>query len=323
AASSPIRKRIFRWATEVGREYQATSSPSGVLVVKQAIADALVFSKVRDALGGELDFLISGGGSLSPELCSLYHAMGLPILEGYGLTETSPVISVNPPNDPIVGTIGPPVKDCEIRLDNAVSNGKVDAESDGEVGELLVRGPNVTDGYWNLQDETERAFTDDGWFRTGDIVERTEDGYLRFRERAKQLITLSTGKNVAPGPIEDSFAASEFVEQCMVVGDERKFVGALLVPNVAAIRSWADANDVDLPKSDIELCEDDRVQELIEREVNRVNEEFESHETIKQFELVPEEFTEENGLLTPTMKKKRRNILDRYEVAIEKIYEEA
>ncbi|WP_135829757.1 AMP-dependent synthetase/ligase [Halorussus halobius] len=326
AESSPISARLFSWATDVGREYFETDDPGPVLRAKRAVADRLVFRTVQNGLGGNIDFFISGGGSLSAELCALYHGMGLPILEGYGLTETSPVIAVTPPEEPKVGTVGPPVVDQEVRVDESVVAGGVFEDTDGDVGELLVRGPNVTDGYWEMPEETERAFTeaDDGgdpWFRTGDIMEIRPDDYVEFRERAKQLLVLSTGKNVAPGPIEDAFAASDVVEQCIVVGDGQKFVSALVVPNVEGVRKRADAEGVDLPDDDADLRRDDRVRAWIDEEVERINEQFESHERIKQFRLVGEEFTEANDLLTPTMKKKRRKILDRFADEIGDIYE--
>ncbi|WP_134671035.1 AMP-dependent synthetase/ligase [Halorussus marinus] len=333
AESSPISERLFEWATDVGREYFETESPGPVLRAKRAVADRLVFRKVRAGLGGNVDFLISGGGSLSPELCALYHGMGLPILEGYGLTETSPVIAVNPPEEPKVGTIGPPVVDAEVRVDESVVSGETFEDAEGEVGELLVRGPNVTDGYWQLPEETERAFTDgpsagdesgessdQQWLRTGDVVELRPDDYIAFRERAKELLVLSTGKNVAPGPIEDAFAASDVVEQCMVVGDGQKFVSAILVPNVETLRARADEEGIELPEERRAFCRDDRVRAWIDEAVEEVNERFEPYEQIKQYRIVPEEFTEDNDLLTPTMKKKRRNILERFADEIDEIY---
>jgi long-chain acyl-CoA synthetase len=374
AAESPVRERIFEWAVDVGRTYQTADSPGVRLRAKRAVADRLVFGEVRAALGGNVEFLVSGGGSLSPDLAELFHGMGVPILEGYGLTETAPVVSVNPPEAPEIGTIGPPVHDEEVRLDSAVVADDLDPKSGGEVGELLVRGPNVTDGYWNRPDETadafqavpassaERssadhssgrsrpkgeAFRDDErrpsrlsnhpredetsgeseersasgkWFRTGDIVEQRPDGYIAFRERSKQLLVLSTGKNVAPGPIEDSFAQHAAVEQCMAIGDGEKFVGALIVPNEARVREWAADEGIDLPDDSRALCEDSRVQEYVQETVAAVNEDFEEYERIKKFALVPEEFTEDNDLLTPTMKKKRRNVLDRYADEIDDIY---
>ena len=353
ASESPVKERIFEWAVEVGRDHHEADDPGVLLDAKRAVADRLVFSSVREAIGGNIDFFISGGGSLSAELCALYHAMDLPILEGYGLTETSPVICVNPPEEPQVGTIGPPVIDTEIAIDGAVVGEEV-ADLAGDVGELLVRGPQVTDGYWERPDATAEAFVepdtlpDDAvtagtppgervgtgdaepdrdaaaaapWFRTGDIVQLRPDGYVAFRERAKQLLVLSTGKNVAPGPIEDRFAANEFVEQCVVLGDGRKFVSALIVPNFEKLAAWADDNGVDLPDERAAVCRDDRVRERIQAEVDRVNEEFESYEQIKRFRIVEEEFTEANDLLTPTMKKKRRNILERFADEVEVIYD--
>ena len=343
AGESPVKERIFEWAVDVGRSHHEADEPGALLDAKRAVADRLVFSSVREAIGGEIEFFISGGGSLSAELCALYHAMDLPILEGYGLTETSPVISVNPPEEPKVGTIGPPVVDTEVAIDGGVVGEEV-AGLAGDVGELLVRGPQVTDGYWNRPDATAEAFTepdrlpedavvagtppadrdgdpDEPWFRTGDIVQLRPDGYVAFRERAKQLLVLSTGKNVAPGPIEDRFAANEFVEQCVVLGDGRKFVSALIVPNFEKVESWAATRGMDLPDDRGAVCRNDRVRERIQEEVDRVNEEFESYERIKQFRLVEEEFSEENDLLTPTMKKKRRNILDRFADEVEMIYE--
>ncbi|WP_135821474.1 AMP-dependent synthetase/ligase [Halostella litorea] len=325
ASESDLKERIFEWATDVGREYHESDSPGVGLRARKAVADRLVFDQVKDALGGEIEFLISGGGSLSPDLCALYHGMGLPIYEGYGLTETSPVVAVNPPDAPEVGTIGPPLPDVDVRIDDSVVSAEQFADAEGEVGELFVRGPNVTEGYWNKPEETDAAFVeaDDGgdpWFRTGDIIQRRHDDYLVFRERAKQLLVLSTGKNVAPAPIEDAFASSDVVEQCLVMGDGEKFVSALLVPNVERVRAWADGEGIDLPEERAALCRDDRVHEFVQAEVDRINERFESHERIKQFRLVPEEFSEDNDLLTPTMKKKRRNILDRFADEIESIY---
>ncbi|CQR48891.1 MULTISPECIES: AMP-dependent synthetase/ligase [Haloferax] len=325
AGESPAKKRIFEWAVDVGRAYHTTDAPGYLLTAKHRLADRLVFAQVREALGDDLDFFISGGGSLSAELCALYHAMGLPIYEGYGLTETSPVISVNPPEEPKIGTIGYPLRTVETKLDTTVVGDRL-GDAGGEVGELLVRGPSVTQGYWNDPEETEAAFVEDDegerWFRTGDVVERRPDGYIAFRERAKQILVLSTGKNVAPGPIEDAFASSPVVEQCMVLGDGRKFVSALIVPSFDGLREWAAEEGIDLPDEPAAVCRDDRVYERIEAEVDAANENFEPYERIKQFRVVPEEFSEGNDLMTPTMKKKRRNILDRYADEVSLIYDE-
>ena len=328
AQESGFKERIFNWATDVSRDYYRSDRPGTGLRLRYWLADKLVFSDVRQALGGNINYLISGGGTLSEELCTLYHGMGLPIYEGYGLTEAAPVVSSNPPEDVKIGTIGPPLPGVETRIDTSVvpEDGSVDAL--GEIGELLVRGDNVTDGYWNKPGETEEAFTPaedggDDWFRTGDIVQQRPDDYLVFRERAKQILVLSTGKNVAPAPIEDAFASSQVVEQVMVTGDGEKFIGALVVPNFEFLRDAAEREGVDIPADPEEMVTHERVVEAVQDEVDEVNERFEKHEQIKEFRLVTEEFTEDNDLLTPTMKKKRRNIENRYEALVEEIYGES
>ncbi|MFB6169643.1 MAG: long-chain fatty acid--CoA ligase [Haloarculaceae archaeon] len=325
ASDSPAKERIFEWALDVAGEWDRTEDPGPLLRARHAVADRLVYDTVRERLGGNIDFLISGGGTLSKDLAHVFHGMGLDILEGYGLTETAPVVSTNPPEDPRPGTLGPPVSDLEYRLVEApVPEDQRERllDHEVEVGELQVRGPNVTDGYWNRPAETESAF-EEGWFRTGDIVGRTGDDYLVYHGRLKEVLVLSTGKNVAPGPIEEQFVTDERIEQAMVVGDDRKFVAALFVPNVEALERWAGREEVALPADPAEVCRDMRVREWVSEAVDRVNADLADHETIKEFELVPEEWTPENDMLTPSMKKKRRNILDRHADAIERIYGEA
>jgi len=322
ASGSDLSERIFDWAVGVAREYARTDDPGLGLRARHALADRLVYSTVREQMGGNIDFFVSGGGTLSKDLQELFYGMGLTIAEGYGLTESAPVVTTNPLEDIRPGTLGPPLVDTDIRLDDTDVGEAVRRRATGEVGELLVRGPNVTDGYWNRPEETEEAFTEDGYLRTGDVVERTADDYLVFHERRKQILVLSTGKNVAPGPIEDAFATSERVEQVMVVGDERKFISALIVPNVEQARAWAAKRDVDLPAEDAALCRNEQVRAWVGEAVEQVNGRFEAEEQIKKFELVPEEWTPENGLLTPSMKKKRRDILDRYEGEVAAIYAE-
>jgi len=320
ASGSAVSKRIFEWAIDVGGRHQRADDPGVLLSAAMGLADRLVFTKVREALGGELDFMISGGGSLQPELCRLYHAMGIPVLEGYGLTETAPVVAANPPDAFEIGTVGPPVVDCEVKIDESVNPESPRTAGDSEVGELLVRGPNVFRRYRGLPADTEAAFEGE-WFRTGDVVERRADGYISFVERSKQLLKLSTGKMVAPGPIEDALASSPLIEQALVFGDARKFVGALVVPNTDALREQAAADGVTLPEEDAALADHDGAHERVAREVEVANRGFEPHESVKRFALVPEEFTEENGLLTPSLKKKRRAILERYAEEVQSVYE--
>ncbi|WP_246988045.1 AMP-dependent synthetase/ligase [Halorientalis marina] len=319
ASSSGVKEAIFERALEIGRKYGRTENPSTALKFRYYVANKLVFQQVKDQLGGNIDFFVSGGGSLNKELAELFRGMGLEIYEGYGLTETSPVVSTNPPDDARPGTLGIPVVDMETKLDDTVIGPDRKGKADGEIGELLVKGPNVTEGYWERPEETEDAFTD-GWFRTGDIVERDEDGYLIYHDRLKQLIVLSTGKNVAPGPIEDAFATSERVDQIMVLGDEEKFISALIVPNFEAVHRWADRKDIVVPEDPVDICEDERVRDWIGEAVEEINDDFEKHERIKQFELIPIEWTPENDLLTSSMKIKRRNVVERFAGKIDRIY---
>ena len=320
ASESDARARIFEWAAGVARRYADAASPGPLLRLKHRVADRLVYSTVRERLGDNIEFLVSGGGSLSPDLIRLFLGMGVTVVEGYGLTETSPVVSTNPLEDIRPGTLGPPVVGVETRIDESVVP-QEEFDTAGQVGELLVRGDNVTDGYWENPGATEEAF-DEGWFRTGDIVAESPDGYLTFQERLKQLLVLSTGKNVAPGPIEDRFATSERITQIMLVGDGRKYVAALVVPNFERLREWAAGQGISLPDDDRAVCEDDRAREWVREALDEVNAALSPHESVERFELVTEEWTAESGLLTPSMKKKRRRITDAYEEKVETLYTE-
>lgn len=322
AGGSPVKERIFEWSLGVARTWARTDEPGLGLRVRHSVADRLVYSTVRENLGGEIEFMVSGGGSLSKHLCEIFLGMDLTILEGYGLTETAPVISTNLPGDIRPGTMGVPVNDMEVRIDDSVVDPTQFADVDGEVGELLVRGPNVTDGYWNLPGETDRAFSNGDWFRTGDVVERTDDEFLIYHDRIKEILVLSTGKNIAPQPIEDEFATDDRVDQIMVVGDDQKFVGAIVVPNFESLRRFADEEGIDLPAGEDALCADDRVRAWVQEAVDDTNENLERIERIKEFVLVSREWTAENDLLTPSMKKKRRNIQSAFEDALSNIYDE-
>ncbi len=331
ASGSPVSERLFKWAVDVAERFHRAESPGRRLRVAHAVADRLVYSSIRSALGGEIKLFISGGDSLSADLCSIFHGMGLPIFEGYGLTETAPVVSVNPPEDPRVGTIGPPLINVETRLNTTVdldAGGRDLVDSATEVGELLVRGPNVTGGYWNRPEATEAAFVsqsgdddDCEWFRTGDLVERGPDNYLSFRGRRKQLVVLSTGHNVVPGPIEEAVCESPLVEQCLLVGDGRPAVGALVVPDFKAVQRWADSEGVDLPNQPARIVDDDRVRSHIEAAVGAATDGVEPHERIERVALLSEPFTVDNGLLTPTLKKKRRAITEQYADRIDHLYD--
>jgi long-chain acyl-CoA synthetase len=348
AAESSVKERIFNWGLDVAIKYEKAENPGAGLRLKHAIADKLVYSTVKEELGGNIELMVSGGGSLSTDLCRIFNGIGLTVTEGYGLTETSPVVSTNSVDDIRPGTLGVPVIGAEVTLDEtAVKQEDVDPEVEGNtVGELLVSGENVTDGYWNRPGATKRAFTDDPnktnevgdeeegiaadgagsaadvgkWFRTGDLVEQTPDGFLIFHERLKQIIVPDTGKNVAPQPIEDQFSTNDRVEQIIVVGDNQKFVGAIIVPNFESMRKWADEEGLDLPDNDHAAVEDDRVKEWIGEVVDDANDNLEKHEKIRGFALVGKEWTPENNMLTPSMKKVRNTILDVNEEKMEEIY---
>jgi len=342
AGESPLKARIFEWALGVAQRYQQADDPGPLLRAKHGLADRLVYSTVTENLGGNVELFVSGGGSLSPELCRIFNGMGLRIVEGYGLTETAPVVTVNSPEDVQPGTVGVPL----VGVDTAIESTPEERENldlhspDSAVGELLVRGPNVTDGYWNRPGATESAFvegsadttgvvTADGvtfeegrWFRTGDLVERTPDGYFIIHDRLKQILVLDTGKNIAPQPIEGRFSTDQRVEQLMLVGDDRKFVSALVVPNFEQLKEWAEREAVDLPDEPAALVTDERVNGWVADSIERVNENLEDPEKIKRFTLVPEEWTPDNNMLTPSLKKRRRDILAAHEEAVREIYRE-
>jgi long-chain acyl-CoA synthetase len=320
ALHSKMPRPVFERAVSVARQWSRTDDPGLSLRLKHAIVDRFVHASVRDKLGGNVTFLVSGGGSLSTEIVELFDGMGIPILEGYGLTETSPVVSVNPPEDYRPGTLGPPLSNVDVRLDeSAVSEERREA-AEGPIGELHVSGPSVSEGYWNRPRQTDAAFTEDGWFRTGDIIGLTDDGYLIYHDRLKQLLVLDTGKNVAPQPIENTLVAADPIEQAMVIGDGRRFVAALLVPNFQAVEQWAESERLDLPENREAICEDERVHEHVGQAVEAINETLSAHERIKAFRLVPIEWTAREDLMTPSMKMNRHNIRERFDEEIEAIY---
>jgi long-chain acyl-CoA synthetase len=340
AGESPLKARIFEWALGVATQYQQAESPGPLLRAKHGLADRLVYSTVTEELGGNVELFVSGGGSLSPDLCRIFNGMGLRIVEGYGLTETAPVVTVNSPEDVRPGTVGVPLVGVDIAIESTPEEREnLDLhDSDSAVGELLVRGPNVTEGYWEQPGATESAFVEgtadpegvvtpgdvtfEGgrWFRTGDLVERTPEGYLVVHDRLKQIIVLDTGKNIAPQPIEGRFSTDERVEQLMVVGDDRKFIGALVVPNFEQLHEWADSEGIELPDDRATLLEDERVNAWVADSIERVNEDLENAEKIKKFALVAEEWTPDNNMLTPSLKKRRRDILSTHEEKVREIY---
>jgi long-chain acyl-CoA synthetase len=312
AASSPIRQRIFAWAAATGREalpYRLKlARPPGLPGMKLALADKLVFAKIRERLGGRFRFAVSGGAPLARDVAEFFWGAGIPIYEGYGLTETSPIISANGPGGVKLGTVGRVVPGVEVKI--------------AADGEILARGPNIMKGYWNLPKETAEAIYSEGWFHTGDIGELDGEGFLRITDRKKELIVNAYGKNIAPAPLENELKSSPFIGQAVVIGDRRKFIAALLVPEFDHLKAWAVKNGLAAgDQADVaELLGDPRVRDLYAREVDKVNAHLPGFEKIVAWDLLPNEFTLETGELTPTQKVKRRIINQKYGDVIDRLY---
>jgi long-chain acyl-CoA synthetase len=301
-------RAIYSWALAIGRANKpailAGHTPTSLT---WKLANHLVFSKIREGLGGLVKTFISGGAPLGRELAEWYATVGIRIHEGYGLTETSPVIAVNTPVNHRIGTVGKVLNNLEVRI--------------AEDGEILVRGPSVFKGYWNRPEETQNAFQD-GWFKTGDIGQIDADGYLSVTDRKKELIKTSGGKFIAPQPIENSLKLNPLIATPVVMGDKRKFAFVIISPNFPLLEDWAHTNDVAFP-SRAELIAHPKVQALYEGIVEEVNQNLARFEKLKRVLLVPDEFTPENGALTPTMKLRRRVIEERYCKEIDELYAQA
>jgi long-chain acyl-CoA synthetase len=302
------KRAIYRWALSVGRANKsailAGQTPTSV---NWKLANQLVFSKIRDGLGGRVETFISGGAPLGRELAEWFATVGIRIHEGYGLTETSPVISVNTPINHRIGTVGKVLPNLEVRI--------------AEDGEILVRGPSVFKGYWNRPEETQNAFQD-GWFKTGDIGQLDADGYLSVTDRKKELIKTSGGKFIAPQPIENSLKLNPLIGTAAILGDKRKFAFVIISPNFALLEDWARTNDIAFP-SRAELVANPKIQALYEGIVEEVNQNLARFEKLKRVLLVPDEFSAENGALTPTLKLRRRVIEERYRPQIDELYAQA
>lgn len=302
-----IKHKLFFWAVELAKDY----NPQGngfIYNIKLGIARKLIFSKWMEALGGEVKAIASGSAALSPQLCRIYLAAGINILEGYGLTETSPVVSVNNLTDgPRVGTVGPLLKDVQVKI--------------AEDGEILVKGPNVMLGYYEKPDKTAEVIDTDGWFHTGDIGEMVEGKFLKITDRKKEIFKTSGGKYIIPQPMENKFKESRFIEQIMVIGEGEKFPSALIVPSFAFVKDWSALKNYGLEKlTNEEIIKDERLIARIQEEVDLFNKSYGHWETIKQFRLLPHEFTIEGNELTPTLKFKRKVIMDKYKAEVASIY---
>ena len=307
-------KPIFDWSLGVARRLAEIDSSgkrrSPLLELKREIADRLVFHKLRAALGGRIRRMVSGGAALPSEIALVFTGAGVPVLQGYGLTETAPVIAVNTLRHNRIGAVGRALPGLELKI--------------AEDGEILTRGPHVFQGYFNKPEETAAAFTEaadvrERWFKTGDIGHLDKDGYLFITDRKKDLIKTSSGKYVAPQMIEGLLGQSEYIEQAVIVGDKRKYVSALIVPDFERLRAWAKTQGIDI-KDKAALVEDRRVYDLLKAEVTRLTRELADYEKVKRIALLAGEFTIDGGELTPTLKVRRRVVEQKYAELIESLY---
>lgn len=301
-----LKRFLFFWAIRVAEQYDVKGK-SAWYKFKLAIARKLIFSKWKEALGGRVRAVASGSAALQPRLAQIFLAAGVNVLEGYGLTETSPVISVNCLKRGIrIGTVGPLIEGVKVKL--------------AEDGEILVKGPNVMMGYYNLPDKTAEVIDQQGWFHTGDIGTWDDEQFLKITDRKKEIFKTSGGKYIVPQAMENKFKESRFIEQMMVVGENQKFPGALIVPTKAAIVDWAKTHGInaDIPYGDL-LCTPE-VRGLLQKEVDKYNELYGSWEKIKKFALLEHEFSIETGELTPTLKLKRKIILEKYQSLVDGFY---
>ncbi len=308
AGSGPQRK-VFRWAAHVAVEYSRAldtpEGPSRSLRSQRMVADKLVYQKLLKLVGGNASYIVSGGAPLSTHLAHFYRGIGLPVLEGYGLTETVGPVSVNTPRLTKIGTVGPPLPPLSIKI--------------SDQGEVLIKGCSVFQGYHNMPDETAQALTEDGWFRTGDLGSLDRDGYVRITGRAKELIVTAGGKNVSPATLEDPLRSHPLISQVVVVGDKRPFVAALITLDEEMLPVWLKNHG--LPAMSVaEASTNVEVQASLERAVERANAHVSRAESIRAIRVLTSDFTEANGMLTPSLKVKRAVVTKRFEAVINDIY---
>lgn len=310
AASSPAKRRVFEWALGVGRSIGALTLakkpvPWGLAMQGRA-AHALVFKKLHAKLGGRVKYFISGGAALSSEVATFFHAAGLVILEGYGLTETTPALCLNRPDAYRFGTVGPKLSGVELRI--------------AEDGELLAKGPNVASGYYKRPQATAEAWDADGWFHTGDVAVFDQDGFVRIVDRKKELIVTAGGKNIAPQNVENVLKTSRYISSAMLCGDDKPYCVALVTLDAEAIVAWALGNGKSGAAIE-ELAGDPAVRALIQGEIDACNKKLARYESVKRFAIVHPDFTQETGELTPSMKLKRRVVMQKHRGTVEKLYE--
>ena len=304
---SGIKKTLFFWAVDIGLKYEPYGKNGWLYEKKLAIARKLIFSKWKEGLGGNLDLMVSGSAALQPRLTRVFAAAEMPIMEGYGLTETSPVVSVNDQRNEgfRIGTVGKIIDNVDVKI--------------AEDGEILVKGPNVMQGYYKDPEKTAEVMTGD-YFHTGDIGEIDADGFLKITDRKKEMFKTSGGKYVAPALIENRLKQSRFIEQVMVIGEGEKMPAALIQPNFEFITDWIERKEKNVETSMEGICTSEVIHQRIQKEVEEANEHFGKWEQVKKFELTPEIWSIDAGHLTPTMKMKRKVIKEKYSSLIEKIY---
>ena len=302
-----IKKKLFFWALDLGMDYKPYNENGWWYEFKLKIARKLIFSKWQEGLGGELELLVCGSAALQARLAKVFCAANIPVMEGYGLTETSPVISVNDMRNKgfKVGTVGKVIDGVEVKI--------------AEDGEILCKGPNVMIGYYKDEEKTNEVLKD-GYFHTGDIGEIDSEGFLKITDRKKEMFKTSGGKYVAPQVLENAFKQSRFIEQIMVIGEGQKMPAAFIQPSFEFLTEWSQRKGIDLGKSNEEIISNERVIKRIQREIDEINERFGNWEKVKRFELTPEIWSIEAGHLTPTMKLKRKIILEKYKMLYDKIY---
>jgi long-chain acyl-CoA synthetase len=306
-SQSPAKQKIFYNAIEIGKEYCRAKRIGHVpvsLAIKNKIANSLVFKKLRERMGGRLKFFISGGAPLARDLGEFFEAIGIYIVEGYGLTESSPMIAANKPDDYKFGTVGKPFPGVEIKL--------------APDGEILARGPNIMMGYYKNKKETEETLKD-GWLHTGDIGVFDAEGYLLITDRKKHLFKTSTGKYIAPTHIENMFLASKYIDQFVLIGDRRNFLSALIVPDFDAIQEYADAHKIPYGKPD-ELVRTKEIYDMIEEDMSQVQKKLANYEKVRKFMLLDKPFSLENGEVTPSLKIRRKAVEERYGSMIDEMY---
>lgn len=306
---SGIKKALFFWALELGLEFDPQEDKGWWYNFRLKIANKLIFSKWREALGGNVVAIVSGGAALQARLARVFTSAQIPILEGYGLTETSPVIAVNSllKDGTKIGTVGKPLANLDVKI--------------ADDGEIIVKGPSVMMGYYNLPDESKAVFDENGYFHTGDIGELVNGQYLKITDRKKEIFKTSGGKYIAPQVMENKFKESRFIEQIMVVGEGEKFAAAFIQPDFLFLKDWCDRKGLAC-NTNKDMVSNERVIARIQREVDSMNDNFSNYEKIKKFELLSEPLSIDSGELTPTLKLKRKNILAKYQDLYTKIYNE-